>query len=210
MKGLLLKDWYVARRYCRMHLAVIAIMAVATQIVDTGIVFMMYPMLFAGYLATRIQSIDEASGWERFQQTMPLSRAAMVTEKYVLSLIAIGAAALLVGVAWALRLAVTGGGDWRQLCRMLAQLVCFGCLFPALTLPPMFRFGVEKGRVVTLVVLAALMLLIVLANMRTEMIAQPDIAAALGWHVPPLVLGTAALLALSWVLTVKLYEGREL
>jgi len=205
-----LKDWYIALRYCRMHLVIIAVMAAATQLVDTGVVFLMYPMLFAGYMATRILSVDEASGWERLRETMPVSRRTAVSEKYVLSLIAIGAAALLMGIVWALRLAVTGGGDWRQLVRMLAQLVCFGCLFPALTLPPMFRFGVEKGRVVTLAVLAVLALLIILVNTRTEMIAQPDIAAALGWHVPPLVLGTAALLCLSWLLSVKLYERREL
>lgn len=210
MSGLLLKDWFITARYCRIHLAVIIGMAVLTQVADTGVIFLMYPLLFAGYMSTRILAADESSGWDRYQQTLPVSRTAAVTEKYVFSLLFIGGTTVLMGAAWALRILVTDGGDWIQLIRVLVQLACFGCLFPIVTLPPVFRFGVETGRIVSLVVLAAGALFIALVDLRTGEISQPDMAAALGWHVLPLVPETCVLLALSWLLAVKLYERREL
>ena len=211
MKGLLLKDWYIAARTFRLQLAVIGIMLVLSAAnVTSGVAFIFYPVLFAGLLPVNILSIEEKSGWQRMADTLPLPRRTIVSEKYIASLLLTGATVLLMGVLWSIRLLMHGGGDWYGLARVLVQTFCYGMAIPTVALPPKFRFGVEKGRVVMMAVLVMAILVIVWLSMRASAISQNDLAGAMGWHLPPIVIGSAVLLAASWLLSVKLYETREL
>ena len=214
MTGLLLKDWYVARRYCRLHFGIIVLMTILSLFVDTGMAYLLYPILFAGMIPVYVLSAEEKSGWESIAATLPVSRRMITGEKYVASVMIIACTVVFMGIVWSARLLLSGGLwngiDWYGLGRILSQLVCFGCVFPILTLPPMFRFGVEKGRVVTIAVAALAAVGIVMLIFRTNEINQSDVAGAMGWHVPAMLVITAVLLLLSWLLSSVLYEKREL
>lgn len=210
MKGLLLKDWYVMLRQCRLHAVLIVAMAVLYGALDVGPAVLMYPMLFAGMIPTFILSHEERSGWEKYQETLPVSRRTVVTEKYIAAFISVCAAAVLIGLSWSVRLAFQGGGDLHQLPRVLVQLVIFGMLFPAFSLPAMLRLGVEKGRFVAALLSGVGACAIVWVSLRTAMIPQPDLATLMGWNLPLMLMIGAVVLAASWLLAVRLYESREL
>lgn len=209
MKGLLLKDWYIMLRQCRMHIGLLVLMTGVSLFPDTGMAYLVYAIMFAGMIPVAILSAEEKNDWNRFADTLPVSRRAVVTEKYLATLAAVCAGAGLMGLVWAVRMLLTGG-DWHMLGRVIAQLCCFGLIFPVMSLPATFRFGVEKGRAVTRAVVVAAVIVIVALELKASEIHQPDLAAAMGWRVPPLLIITAVLLVLSWYLAVRLYEKREL
>lgn len=208
MKGLLLKDWYVATRSCRLHLAVIAGMVVLTVFRNVGNMYMMYAMLFAGIIPVYIQSVEEKWGWNAYVQTMPVTRRTVVSEKYIATLVAVVGTILLIVAAWAIRCVMTGG-EWQSAAAVFPLLLIFGLVFPSVILPAMFRFGVEKGRIITLVVFAFGWgaIFAVTGGFETR---SPELLGRLTGVLPALTAAIAVLFALSWLLAVKLYETREL
>lgn len=210
MKGLLLKDWYVAMRSCRLHLAVIVVMVIITAFADVGFMYMMYPMLFAGIIPVYIQSVEEKWGWGGYVQTMPVTRRMVVSEKYIATLIAVVGSVLLLAAAWALRGAITGAA-WRNTAPQFLILLFFGLVFPSVILPAMFRFGVEKGRVITLIVFAVgwAAVFALAGNFEGEA-GSPELVRQLAGILPALAAAVAVLFALSWFVSVKLYAAREL
>ena len=86
---------------------------------------------------------DERSGWDRVVAVLPYSRAAVVGEKYLLAAVGVlGTTLLSLLSEWVV------GGFALPMESIAAALmyVCIVLLLTAISLPPMFRFGVEKGR----------------------------------------------------------------
>lgn len=206
MKGLLLKDLYLTLKYCRLQLGVIVIMTLVSFFADTGMAFLAYPALFAGMIPIYLLSADEKDGWGEFAQTLPVTKRAMVTEKYVVTLVSVFAAAAFMALLWLGRLVVTGG----ELARFGSALMlvgAIGLLYPAVVLPLIFRFGVEKGRFVAAAAAGVAALAFVFLGVwegETSISTRPNEVS------PWLIMAVAALFALSWLIAVRLYEGREL
>ena len=212
MKGLLLKDWYFALRYCRVHLGFVVFFSVVSLFIDLGMAYLFYPILFAGMIPVYILSAEEKSHWAQYAQTMPYSRRDVVKEKYILALISVCAALVLMFILWSARIALVGG-SMKALFQMLVLLFTAGILFPALTLPPMFRFGVEKGRIF-LIGFAVLASAIVVVYATSSINDEPGLLELIGGmgalNLPVLVVIAAALLALSFLLAARWYNKREL
>lgn len=218
MKGLLLKDWYVAVKYCRIHFAIVPLMSVMSLWIDTGMLYLLYPLLFAGMIPVYVLSVDEKFGWSRYVQTMPVSRRAIVSSTYVEVLITVGGAVLFMTALWLGKFVLSGGGSGAAaLLRTMGLILCLGLMLPALMLPAMLRLGVEKGRVVSLAYIVLVMLLMVLAMIYVGKGAPEGMETAYvldvvgrSWQMPALGLVFLVLFALSWLLAIRLYEKREL
>ena len=218
MKGLLLKDWYVGKKSCRLYAVIILLMAVLSPMINAGLWMLFYPIMFAGIIPVNILSVDERCGWNGYAQCLPYERRDIVTVKYVDSLITVGLTVLVMTLAWLAKFLVVGGGmGLGALIRSMAILFCAGLLFPMLMLPAMLRFGVEKGRYIMMAgVGVAVALVVTLSGLQSgapqgmQTKYAMDIAVRAGWRVPVLAAGTLVLFCLSWLLAVKLYERREL
>lgn len=210
MKSLLLKDWYVTWKYCKLHLGVILLMSLLSLFRDVGMMYLTYVMLFAGMLPTYTLSVDEKWEWNRYAQALPYDRRDIVTGKYIYAALVLGGTGLLLLVLWGGR-ALIGGEDLGAILSSLCVLLSFALIFPTTTLPFMYRFGVEKGRFITLT-LVALLVGVVMATEVVELdgVSTGTFAAASGIAAPLVLLGMLALFFLSWLLAVKLYAKREL
>ena len=210
MKGLLLKDWYVALKYCRLHFAIVIFMSVLSVFVDTGMVYLLYPMLFAGVIPVYVLSVDEKQGWNAYAQTLPVPRRALVTAKYIDVLAVLGGALLLMGVLWTIKARLSPDAGY-EVPQMLGLLLCAGLVFPTLTLPAMLRFGVEKGRYIMMAGVAVLAAIIAGALFSSDKAPLPGGSLGVpGNLIPMLICGMLALFVLSWFIACKLYEKREL
>lgn len=212
MKGLLLKDWYVAVKYCRMHIGFVIGFSVLSLFIRLGMSYLFYPILFAGMIPAYILSAEEKSRWTQYVQTMPCSRGDVVREKYILSLISVCGALLLMFILWSARIGLVGG-SMKELFETLALLFGVGIFFPTVTLPPMFRFGVEKGRLFT-IGFAALTAVMVMMYFSVIVDGEPVPLERLGGlgvlNLPVLVLIAAVLFVLSWILATHWYNKREM
>ena len=149
MKGLLWKDWYQVRSYMKtMYLVVLIVLAIWGMSVSDSPVFpLSYAAIFLGILPVSLLSYDQASGWTEYSLTLPLSRRTLVAEKYLIGLGCAAGSVLLV-VLFMLVRALNGAAlETEQLLLMLCSEVCTVLLMNALVLPLMYRFGVEKARI---------------------------------------------------------------
>lgn len=205
MKGLLLKDWYLICRHCRTYLMILVVFLGIGLFSPESIFFLYYPVLMAGSIPVTLLSYDSMSRWESYSRTFPYSEGQLVAAKYLISLFAVLATALVTVLAYG---AIQGGTDWMALLSMGCMVLALGLLTPALMLPWVFKFGAEKGRIVFYVVLVPLMLVCgVFVGFSNSMeMGLPGSFTLIG----PVTLGVCALLfAGSWVLSKAFSKRRE-
>lgn len=206
MKGLLLKDWYVMQKTCRAYL-LLAVVFLAVSAFGDGNVFMIfYPTLLVGMIPVTLLSYDERSKWQITCATLPCTRAQFVSAKYLIGLLAQLATLALTALAQAVRLHMSGAFHWSSWAALLAVLLSLSLVTAAITPPFMFRFGVEKGRILYCVTIGLMCGGSTVVGLSGALDAAPFTVTAL----VGMVAAAAAVYALSWRLSIALYQKREL
>ena len=204
MKGLFLKDFYVAKKNLRTFLIMILAFSLGSLAArDSGNFFLCYGLVLMPGITMSLISYDERYHWDSYAGAMPLSREQMVTEKYLLHL---GMVLVWLPVLLLLQhfqqVPAFGGSPLT----LLVAGLNLGLLLPGLLLPIIFALGTEKGRAGYYVVLFGGM---ILATVSEEL-------TGLTGYVPEAVSGSllvllpAAVYILSWQIAIRLYEKRNL
>ena len=200
MKGLLLKDYYMTVKYCRMLILMVLIFA-AVSAVSNSIFLISYPFIIAGVLPVSLYAYDEKSGWCSYADAMPYSRAQQVSAKYISALVFICLVMLICTVGKALT-----GDSFIEDFSLLVMLCGTGLLSAAVLLPFVLKFGSEKGR-------WAYYAVIIIACVIAAAVFDTGSAVAselTGTAVACILAGCVLLFGLSWLLSIKIYEKREL
>ena len=148
MKGLLLKDFFTLSKSLRMFLLLILVFACLP-----GYNMAIFAVVYASLLPVTALSYDERCKWDTLAAMSPYSPAEMVISKYLLGYVGILLAsvlALTVHSVYGLFSSSPDGGYISSIAGGAAS----GLLILALTLPAMYKFGVEKGRIAFFVILA--------------------------------------------------------
>ena len=207
MKGLLLKDFYMAVKYCRIFLFVILIFS-AVSFSDKGMgFFSTFPVLMAGMLPVTLLSFDEKEKWHIYSGTFPYSRAQIVSSKYVFGLLVTLAALAFSAAVLAVRLNLSGSFKGIEFLSSVAGMFTAGLIGSALVLPFIFKLGAEKGRIMYFVVIIAIF------GLGT---ALESIKMETGFALGPITLlavttiGTVVVYAASWLMSISFYQKRDL
>ena len=149
MKGLLLKDFYMMAKYCRTYLLIGAVfIAVSFAGQDSqNMFFVFYPCLLCGMIPVNLLAYDERSRWMEYSGTLPYTRAQLVSCKYLLGMLVQGAMLVVVGIAQGVRMGLAGTFQWREYGLIMATIFAMATITSSISLPFMFRWGVEKGRI---------------------------------------------------------------
>lgn len=143
MKALLKQDYYMIATQCKSALLIFFVFSLV------GIFsryFSYYAVLFFSMTIHTVISYEERAKTDRFTLTMPVSRKAIVTNKYVLGLLFLGVGAICNLLILELD-ALVRTGQWNtEGIVLMLYTVCGGALYQSLTLPASLRFGSEKGR----------------------------------------------------------------
>ena len=200
MKGLLLKDYYMTVKYCRMLILMVLIFA-AVSAVSNSIFLTSYPFIIAGVLPVSLYAYDEKSGWCSYADAMPYSRAQQVSAKYISALVFICLVMLICTVGKALT-----SDSFIEDFSLLAALCGMGLLSAGCLLPFVLKFGSEKGR---WAYYAVIIIACVIAFSAFD--TDSAVGSMLGLTAAASILTVCVLLfGLSWLLSVKIYEKREL
>ena len=200
MKGLLLKDWYLTIKYMRSFLIIIAAFLVASVFNPENSFFMAYPCIMLAMIPTTLYSYDDRERWTIYAQAFPISRALYVTEKY---LFGVFCTAIYLALLTFLYLAFNREG----LDDAVTTAVSLGLLASAIMLPIMLRLGAEKGRIAYLVFVGAVFGGVGIAYVTNRPTSRFDEFPVPNWA---LCVVPIALYVLSWRLSVRLYNKREL
>lgn len=212
MQGLLLKDFYNLKKTMGL-LAVMLVVFGVVFIPQGGGLFAGMAILMGTTLTISTMSYDHMAKWDVYALSMPVSRRQMVGEKYLFMLIAAGAGTLIALAGEFVRLASTGAPASAFLDGLLQTVLILsvGLLFGSLMLPLIFKFGVEKARLVMLLSLC-LPLVVVWGGgrlvQRSMYAAQP--ASWLDQVIVLLPVAAAAALGISYLASVRIFEKKEL
>ena len=145
MKALILKDTYVIWRQMKYFLVIILLFSALPSGFNNA-----FAVIYTAMLPYTALAYDERSKWDQLAAMMPYSARDVVLGKYVFGWLCIGAAAVLSGLMQAVLSTVIH----RTFLPGTLALSALGALcILAITLPLMFRLGVEKGRLAMFLVI---------------------------------------------------------
>ena len=200
MKALLMKDFYTLWRQLKVYLLVMLVISVFN-----GAYGNIFITIWAALLPYTAMAYDERSKWDQMAAMMPYSTRDIVLGKYVFGWLCIGGAAVLSGL---LQAALSLVIDRSFLPVTMALSILGALCILAITLPLMFHFGVEKGRL-------AMFLIIFLvcggAGAISSIADSMGSGAAFAFQGPILAILLIAALALTAVsvpLSLRFYKAR--
>lgn len=155
MKGLLLKDFYNLSKLQKQYIVIFAVMVIWAYFMKNPAFVGFYAILFSATLVLSSFSFDEYAKFDKYALTMPISREMLVQEKYTLLLLLMGGSMVIgISLAGVLNIMV-GGGSFKEIA---GTSLIMGCLFVnsyCVVFPKIFQVGVEKTRILLVVVYMA-------------------------------------------------------
>ena len=192
MKALIQKDFYVIWKQMRIFVVIILLLSIMNSAFN--IVFL---VVWCSMLPYTAMAYDERSHWNQLAAMMPYSKRDIVLSKYVLGWLCMAAASIL---CLAARVALGRFLESEVDASIVLVSLCLGVISLDVTLPAVMRFGVERGRMIFMVVIfgAALGAGLALDAVNIPSVPLPAIAL--------LSLAAAVLTAVSIPLSMRLYQ----
>ena len=203
MKGLILKDLYMMRKYNMSFLLIFAVFMVVSFFGGENSFFTVYPVLLAGILPVNLIAYDEKSKWMSYAVVFPYSRRQIVTVKYIITAVVYAVILLFTFAVQWLKAAVYGG-DISDNVSIISVLAPVGIMPSAVMLPLIFKLGVEKGRIVYILGICIICALIPMFTM------SEDISIDIGAAQLMIIIIPILLFIFSWFVSVRVFEKREL
>ena len=205
MIGLIRKDLYMAWAYCKTFLLILAVFIAVGLTGEENSFFILYPMIIGMMLPVSLISYDERFKWHLACDAMPVSRAMVVSSKYVLTLLTVLLVFAVIMLAQWFRLSRLGAVE--RIWELPGILLPMGLVGPAILMPVIFRLGVEKGRIFYFVLVGVVCAAAVFFGSGQNPVNPTSEIALPGWA---LVLVSLGIFLLSWPLSIALYKKREL
>lgn len=205
MIGLLKKDLYVADRSGRLLLVLALLFSLVPNFGSLGST---YAMMLAFMMPINSIAYDERCKWDRYAAMLPYRTSQIVWSKYLLSYIFALFAEVIILLGMAIRnFCSRGSTPWEETMQISLMLILVMALITAIGFPAIYRFGSEKGRIVTFLLLAAGV------GIGVGWIKVADLAFLVSLPIPLLaaafVLFTVAATAVSFRLSVRFYRNRQ-
>lgn len=211
MKGLLIKDAILIRKYCKFHFLIslifFIISLVGSSVKTSNINFVYYAVVMVSIIPITISAYDEQSKWNFYEAALPLSRKQIVLEKYILTVFIV----IPVSVIYTVILFAVRGGDSSKAFLTFAIMLLFSLISPSVILPIIYKFGYLKGRIINLIIIALIMAMASVLAITSTNEEQINLSVLLGGGFTQLFLLAAAVIifVLSATISVSIYEKKE-
>lgn len=202
IRGLLLKDFLVLKKYARMALLMIAVFIAISLMSRDNLSMGSMVTLFATMMVINAFAYDDHAKWNRYMAGLPFPRKTGVMARYLL-----GFGLFAAGVVINLGLVLVHQIYWAYSLGASNMLLILSLGFVmlvmlAIELPLLYQFGSEKGRMLMILVLAlpAAMIGVAMNGMAFEAITR--------WIylLPPVAL---LLYGISYFISVGIVEKKE-
>ena len=207
MKGLLVKDLLVLRKYARTMVVFILVYIVVFSMLDSVDVISGMVTLVLAMMSVATFSYDELAKWDRFGLTMPVSRKQVVASRYLVCLLS-----TVFGSAITLAFSLVSGflrktGDLTQSLLSTYTILAVATLFLSLILPFLYKFGPERGRLFMILVflLPSMLLLFFKDSLSAFFPSEAALRQVFLFSFP----AALAVLLLSFLVSCRIYEKKE-
>ena len=201
MNGLLIKDWKTLLKQMKVMLVIVVVLACIP-----GTYMAAFALFYAAMLPITALAYDERAKWDELAAMMPYTGKAIVGSKYVLGLTLV---LPVLALSMLSRLIVHSAPIVSEDTMSLLITACLSLVLMAIDLPFMFRFGVEKGRLIY--ILLTCVFVVAGVNYAGKLAdAVNGIGAAMVTTVPLLLLAAAVIaLLISYLISVRVYRARR-
>ena len=198
MKGLIIKDLYLAKKYCRSLALFVVIFSLMQFMNSENILFVLMPVMVGGILPVTLIAYDEQAKWTEFAGTLPCTKSEYVEGKYVIGLMGFTATALITLIVHIICAGTANVGAFVGIIGLI------GLIPASILLPLVFRLGVNKGRIFYYIILGGFAGLI---GVKAGIDGGSGISDLGGtWLFLPAAL---IVYALSCLLSVRLYNSKK-
>ena len=201
MKGLMWKDIYTLLKQAKFILLLMVLFACLP-----GYSMSAFAIFYGAMLPITALAYDERSKWDELAAMMPYSVKEIVGSKYVLGLLLVLPVLALSVLSRLIVHSTPIAGE-----NTMAMLItaCLSLILMSINLPFMFHLGVEKGRLIYILLTCAFIVAGVnFAGKLADM--ANDIEVAMVTTVPLILLAVAAVaLLLSYFISVRVYRARR-
>ncbi len=208
MKGLLLKDLYMIKQYCKSYILIAAIFIAVSLSGNDNMFFVFYPVILCGIIPVNLIGYDERSRWIQYSAALPYTAAQIVSAKYLIGLFTQIAMLSVTGTAAIVKMGMTGGIRINDFIILMLMMLIVSTVTSSLTLPFIFKLGVEKGRIAYYFMIG----FIFAASFSAGKIFEEDLHAKFEINTVLAILCIIGIgiYILSWYLSVEFYKKREL
>ena len=193
MKGLLLKDFYMSRKTIWIYLFMIILFAAAQS--TNGAIFALF---YAIMIPVNLIAQDERDHFDSLLPMLPVSGIQRVLDKYIASWMMVALAL----VVYFVRCLFPGAQVDLAIVFVSVSIVLIS---QSISLPLIFRFGVERGRMIYMIsIIAQAALLGALGAVWEELLA-----VVAPWLIMPIVLAVGIAFSIGSIfVSSKVYEKR--
>lgn len=205
MKGILYKDFLVLKKQGVIILGCLLLYGIIALFGGDDSSIFSFAVVFLGtMLPVTALAYDEQAKWDKYALSMPVSRTEMVVSKYLLCLIVFAVAGIL-----NLSVELIQKKGIIDMDAVLVSLVVLslGILYVSVMLPLLFRFGVEKGRLMILLVVFVPVGIFMLLDWAGVSMPKSDTEITALLKILPVV--ALAALILSVLVSVAIYQKKE-
>ena len=210
MKGLLLKDFCILKK--QIKLMVVFVIFYAIWAVAAKMPTMMGTMVILLSIMMPISSMsyDEAGQWYRYAFSLPIPRRTLVLSKYVLGFLVSLGGLVVSAIGNIIILALTNGENALESWLTIIGFLELGVIFLSIIIPILFKYGVEKGRllIVVIAVIPSLLVALLGSTLKTSGTLMPsaELLQAILYSSP---LFTLAIFLISFRISVGICRKKE-
>lgn len=147
MMSLVYKDLMNLKQQGRIYLLIVAVWVVVAGMERNPSFLGGVLSVWSVLIAITAYAYDEKAGWDKYALTMPVGKKELILSKYVLAVLILGC-----GMALFLGFNAVLGTEEKEFFELICIFLALGLLAIDVILPLIFRFGVEKGRVILILV----------------------------------------------------------
>ena len=185
MSGLLIKDFYTIVKQLRLVLIFLVIMVAIPGINQSA-----FAMIYFAMMPITVMAYDERCKWDSLAATMPYSSRNIVLSKYLLGYIGMGAVSLLSLAAHFVIKRIQHGTLTMEEMLAVPLIACVALTLLAINLPFIFWMGVEKGRIIFMLLIATTVFSMMMVGDQVKQVLAANTMS------PSLLLGLAVAITL--------------
>ncbi len=203
MKGLLIKDAILIKKYCILNFA-ISVLFFAISVMDPeNILFALVSVVLISRIPITINAYDEQFKWNLFEAALPINRKTVVLEKYALLLILV----LPVTVIYSLIGLIFNDFSFEEFLFNWSVMLFTGIITPCVTIPILLKFGYIKSRVISIVVI---ILFAAGGAGAASIVDLAEIPTNISGPVPLILILVSAVIAfISYLISNAIYAKKE-
>ncbi len=206
MKGLILKDFFALKKQGKTFLVLFIFYLLFSYMTKNISMLGMMIVLICAMMPITTMSFDELCKWDKYALSMPVSRKTIVLSKYIFGILFNFAGIIIVAPISAVMVIITQEMKVGDSLLMILAMEGIAITFLAFIMPILFKFGVEKGRMLMLLVIfLPTMMFFLLSKLGIELPSEQTLK--LLTYLSPIVV--IIFLLFSICISIKIYDKKE-